>query len=63
MFEKRKSFDYRYDQAIEVLDESKVDSLIEKGVIVKNGRYLEIEDQLLSFFKQILDVNEKSISH
>lgn len=59
MFGKRKSFDYRYDQAIEVLEESKVDSLIEKGVIIRNGRYLEIEDQLLSFFEQILDVNEE----
>ncbi len=59
MFGKRKSFDYRYDQAIELMDESKVDSLIEKGIIIRNGRYLEIEDQLLSFFEQILDVNEE----
>ncbi len=59
MFGKRKSFDYRYDQAIEVLEESKVESLIEKGVIIRNRRYLEIEDQLLSFFEQILDVNEE----
>lgn len=59
MFGKRKSFDYRYDQAIELIEESKVLSLIEKGIVVKNGRYLEIEDQLLSFFEQILDVNEE----
>ncbi|HPX06141.1 MAG TPA: hypothetical protein PLC17_09415, partial [Tenuifilaceae bacterium] len=59
MFGKRKSFDYRYDQAIELIEESKVDSLIEKGIIIRNGRYLEIEDQLLSFFEQILDVNEE----
>ena len=59
MFGKRKSFDYRYDQAIELMEESKVDSLIEKGIIIRNGRYLEIEDQLLSFFEQILDVNEE----
>ncbi len=59
MFGKRKSFDYRYDQAVEILEESKVDSLIEKGIIIRNGRYLEIEDQLLSFFEQILDVNEE----
>lgn len=61
MFGKRKSFDYRYDQAIELnnYDENKVDALIEKGIIIQNGRYLEIEDQLLSFFEQILDVNEE----
>jgi len=59
MFSKRKSFDYRYDQAIEIIEDNKVDSLIEKGIIIRNGRYLEIEDQLLSFFEQILDVNEE----
>ena len=58
MFGKRKSFDYRYDQAIELIEESKVTSLIEKGIIIRNGRYLEIEDQLFGFFEQILDVNE-----
>lgn len=59
MFGKRKTFDYRYDQAIELIEESKVESLIEKGLITRNGRYLEIEDQLLLFFEQILDVNEE----
>ena len=59
MFGKRKSFDYRYDQAIEMIEESKVTALIEKGIIIKNGRYLEIEDQLFAFFEQILGVNEE----
>lgn len=59
MFGKRKSFDYRYDQAVELIEESKIISLIEKGIIIKNGRYLEIEDQLFAFFEQILDVNEE----
>lgn len=59
MFGKRKSFDYRYDQAIELIEEGKVEALIEKGIITRNGRYLEIEDQLLTFFEQILDVNEE----
>ncbi len=59
MFGKRKSFDYRYDQAVELIEESKVEALIEKGIIIRNGRYLELEDQLLSFFEQILDVNEE----
>ncbi len=59
MFGKRKTFDYRYDQAVELIEESKVISLIEKGIIIRNGRYLEIEDQLFTFFEQILDVNEQ----
>lgn len=59
MFGKRKSFDYRYDQAVELIEESKVISLIEKGILIKNGRNLEIEDQLFTFFEQILDVNEE----
>ena len=59
MFGKRKTFDYRYDQAVEIIDENRVLSLIDKGIIVKNGRYIEIEDQLLTFFEQILDVNEE----
>ncbi len=59
MFGKRKSFDYRYDQAVELIDENRLLSFIERGVIIKNGRHLEIEDQLLSFFEQIMDVNEE----
>ncbi|MFV0553716.1 MAG: hypothetical protein ACK5LR_03335 [Mangrovibacterium sp.] len=58
MFGKRKSFDYRYDQAIEIIDENRVNALIEKGIIIRNGRFLEIEDQLLAFFSQVLEVNE-----
>ncbi|WP_460546184.1 hypothetical protein [Echinicola sediminis] len=59
MFGKRKSFDYRYDHAIELIEENKLSNLIEKGIVIRNGQYLEIEDQLLSFFEQILDVNEE----
>jgi hypothetical protein len=59
MFGKRKSFNYSYDQAIELIEENRLIALIEKGIIVKNGRYIEIEDQLLTFFEQILDVNEE----
>lgn len=61
MFSKRKSFDYKYSQAIALdnYDENRVDSLIEKGIVTRNGRYLEVEDQLLTFFEQILDVNEE----
>lgn len=59
MFEKRKSFSYKYEQAIEVLEESKVESLIGKEVLRRNGGFLEIDNLFLQFFEQILDVNEE----
>jgi len=59
MFEKRKSFSYKYEHAIEVLEESKVESLIGKEVLRRNGGFLEIDNLFLQFFEQILDVNEE----
>jgi len=59
MFEKRKSFSYKYEHAVEVIDETKLETLIELEVIRKNGSYLEIDDRFLQFFEQILDVNEE----
>lgn len=59
MFEKRKSFAYRYDQAIEVIDEARLDALVEMEVIRKNGPFLEIDEKFLQFFEQILEVNEE----
>ncbi len=38
MFGKRKTFDYRYDQAVELIEENKVLSLIDKGS--RNERFL-----------------------
>ncbi len=59
MFEKRKSFAYRYDHALELLDEAQLDSLLELEVVRKNGPLLEIDDHFLQFFEQILEVNEE----
>ena len=59
MFEKRKSFAYRYDHAIEIIDEGRLETLIELEVVRKNGPLLEIDDQFLQFFEQILEVNEE----
>ena len=58
MFEKRKSFVFKYDQALELLEEERIESLIKKGMIRQNGSYLELDDQFLHFFEQILEVNE-----
>jgi hypothetical protein len=59
MFEKRKSFVYKYDQAAELLEEERIETLVKKGVIRQNGSYLELDDQFLNFFEQILEVNEE----
>ena len=59
MFEKRKSFTYRYDHAVEVIDEVRLETLIELEVIQRNGSLLEINDRFLQFFEQILEVNEE----
>ena len=59
MFEKRKSFAYKYEHAIEVIDEAQLLTLIELEVIRRNGSLLEIDDQFLQFFEQILEVNEE----
>ena len=59
MFEKRKSFAYKYDHAVELLDETRVVTLLELGVVRKNGPLLEIDDHFLQFFEQILEVNEE----
>ena len=59
MFEKRKSFVYKYDQAAELLEEERIETLVKKGVIRHNGSYLELDDQFLNFFEQVLEVNEE----
>jgi hypothetical protein len=58
MFEKRKSFSYKYDMALELVDETVLESLITRGVLRQNGAYIELDEQYLSFFEQVLEVNE-----
>jgi hypothetical protein len=61
MFSKRKSIDYKYSDAIELVeyDENRIDFLIQHSVIRENGNLLELDDQFLEFFEQVLDVNEE----
>lgn len=61
MFSKRKAIDYKYSDAIELVDndENRIDFLIERTVIRENSGCLELDDQFLDFFEQILDVNEE----
>jgi hypothetical protein len=61
MFSKRKSIDYKYSDAIAFVDydENRIEYLIQRSVVSENGGLLELDDQFLDFFEQILDVNEE----
>jgi len=59
MFEKRKSFLYKYEHALELLEEDRIETLCNKGILNRNGPYLEIDEQFQVFFEQILEVNEE----
>lgn len=59
MFEKRKSFAYKYDMALEFAEEDVIETLVHKGVLNKNGAFLELDEQYLGFFEQVLEVNEE----
>ena len=61
MFTKRKSLNYKLSYALELVDydETRIDFLLQRSVIRENGGFLEIDDQFLEFFEQILDVNEE----
>ena len=61
MFKERKSFNYKYDYALELVDndDNRLKKLITRSVIRQNGNNLEIDDLFLQFFEQILDANEE----
>ena len=60
MFNKRKTVAIRYDDAVDTLDgdENKLRFLISHGVIEQVGNTLELDDNYLHFFENVLEVNE-----
>ena len=61
MFEKRKSLSYKYEYALEVMEgnEDVIKLLLSKNIIRQSGNLLELDDQFLKFFEEILEVNEE----
>lgn len=61
MFEKRKLPSYRYEYALELMEnnEDVIKLLLNKNIIVQHGAYIELDDQFLNFFEDILEVNEE----
>lgn len=61
MFKKRKFASYKYEYAFDLVenDDNRIQYLLNRSVILKNGNYLEIDDQFLQFFEQVLEANEE----
>ena len=61
MFKKRKSTSYKYEYALDLVndDDSRIQYLINHAVIRQNGNNLEIDEQYLQFFEQVLEANEE----
>jgi len=61
MFEKRKSLSYRYQYALDLMEgnEDIIKLLLSKNIIRQSGSLLELDDQFLQFFEEILEVNEE----
>ena len=61
MFEKRKSLSYRYEFALELVEqkEERLQYLMDRSVIRQNGAFVELDEQFLLFFEQVLEVNEE----
>ncbi|EAY26987.1 hypothetical protein [Microscilla marina] len=61
MFAHRKNNAFKYDDALVLVDDqpARIESLISHAVLNQNGSYLEINNQFLDFFEQILAVNEE----
>ena len=59
LFEKRKSLPFRYDYALDIIDENKLNILFEREVIRRNGPYIEMDEHYLSFYELLLEANEE----
>lgn len=61
IFGKRKSLTFKYDQALELVDndQARLHYLSERSVIRQNGDSVELDDLFLQFFEQVLEVNEE----
>jgi DNA uptake protein ComE-like DNA-binding protein len=61
MFKKRKSASYKYEYAIDLVDneDNRIQYLLNRSVIRQNGSNLEIDDEFLQFFEIVLDANEE----
>jgi hypothetical protein len=61
MFKKRKFASYKYEYALDLVenDDNRIQYLLSRSVIRQNGNNLEIDDEFLQFFELVLDANEE----
>lgn len=61
LFKKRKSASFKYEYALDLVDgdDNRVQFLLNRSVIRQNGNNLEIDDQFIQFFEQVLEANEE----
>jgi hypothetical protein len=60
MFNKRKSLSFRYEDAVDIIDnEDSLKLLIKHSIIRENGAFLEIDDVFLEFFEQVFELNKE----
>lgn len=61
MFKKRKSASYKYEYALDLVDndDNRIQYLLNRSVIRQNGNNLEIDDQFIQFFELVLEANEE----
>ena len=61
MFIKRKTLNYRYTFALELVDydEARIQYLLDHEIIRQNGQFIDLDDQYVDFFEKVLDVNEE----
>ena len=61
MFKKRKTASYKYEYALDLVDndDNRIQYLLSRSVIRQNGSNLEIDDEFLQFFELVLDANEE----
>lgn len=61
MFKMRKSVSYKYEYALDLVDndDNRIQYLLNRSVIRQSGNNLEIDDQFLQFFELVLEANEE----
>src|SRR5690606_35532330 len=61
MFKRRKTANYKYEYALELVDDNdnRLQYLIDRSVVRQNGDTLEIDDLYVHFFEQVLEANEE----
>lgn len=59
MFEKRKSLSFRYEYALNLVEENRLQMLVEREVLRQNGPYLELDERFQEFFELLLEASEE----